>query len=74
MPNLSQAEIWDDSSLVDSWNDAVQEYDVSCFFRVLSHDARWLLTVLQRYHSMHARGEKVEDVINAQDTAKKKFE
>ena len=26
---MSHAEIWDDSALVDSWNDALEEYKVS---------------------------------------------
>jgi hypothetical protein len=26
--NESHAEIWDDSALVDSWNDALEEYKV----------------------------------------------
>ncbi len=26
---MSHAEIWDDSSLVDSWNEALEEYNVS---------------------------------------------
>lgn len=26
--NISHAEIWDDSALVDSWNDALEEYKV----------------------------------------------
>ncbi|TGO28447.1 hypothetical protein BPAE_0027g00140 [Botrytis paeoniae] len=43
--NVSHAEVWDDSTLVDSWNEALQEYE--------------------KYHSIHARGEKVEDVLNA---------
>ncbi|KAF7882424.1 uncharacterized protein EAF02_005787 [Botrytis sinoallii] len=43
--NASHAEVWDDSTLVDSWNEALQEYE--------------------KYHSIHARGEKVEDVLNA---------
>ncbi|KAF5869862.1 putative survival motor neuron-like protein 1 protein [Botrytis fragariae] len=43
--NVSHAELWDDSTLVDSWNEALQEYE--------------------KYHSIHARGEKVEDVLNA---------
>ncbi|PQE26359.1 Survival motor neuron 1 protein [Rutstroemia sp. NJR-2017a BBW] len=41
--NATHAEIWDDSTLVNSWNEALQEYE--------------------RYHSIHARGEKVEDVL-----------
>ncbi|KIW52276.1 hypothetical protein PV05_07926 [Exophiala xenobiotica] len=39
----SQAEIWDDSALIRSWNDAVAEYEY--------------------YHSIHARGEDVEEVL-----------
>ncbi|KAJ5949694.1 hypothetical protein N7454_001278 [Penicillium verhagenii] len=40
---LTHEEIWDDSSLVQSWDDAVEEY--------------------QLYHSIHAKGENVEDVL-----------
>ncbi|KAJ5113512.1 hypothetical protein N7456_002046 [Penicillium angulare] len=40
---LSHEEIWDDSALVRSWEDAVEEY--------------------QLYHSIHAKGENVEDVL-----------
>lgn len=28
---LSHEEIWDDSALVDSWNAALQEYQVTCY-------------------------------------------
>ncbi|KAI4266214.1 MAG: hypothetical protein L6R38_008883 [Xanthoria sp. 2 TBL-2021] len=41
--HLSHEEIWDDSALVDSWDLALQEY--------------------QLYHSIHARGERIEDVL-----------
>ncbi|KAL8770289.1 MAG: hypothetical protein Q9209_003925 [Squamulea sp. 1 TL-2023] len=41
--HLSHEEIWDDSALVNSWDAALQEY--------------------QLYHSIHARGEKVDDVL-----------
>ncbi|KAI9715975.1 MAG: hypothetical protein M1812_005609 [Candelaria pacifica] len=40
---LSHAEIWDDSALVRSWDEALKEYNL--------------------YHSIHARGERVEDVL-----------
>ncbi|KAJ5320430.1 hypothetical protein N7508_000713 [Penicillium antarcticum] len=40
---LTQEEIWDDSALLQSWDDAVEEY--------------------QLYHSIHAKGENVEDVL-----------
>ncbi|GAB1191523.1 hypothetical protein APSETT444_000702 [Aspergillus pseudonomiae] len=45
---LTQEEIWDDSALVQSWDEAVEEYKL--------------------YHSIHAKGENVEDVLrDAQD-------
>ncbi|OCT51946.1 hypothetical protein CLCR_09155 [Cladophialophora carrionii] len=40
---LTQAEIWDDSALIRSWNDALAEYEY--------------------YHSIHARGEDVEEIL-----------
>ncbi|KAJ6030124.1 hypothetical protein N7499_012542, partial [Penicillium canescens] len=40
---LTQEEIWDDSALLQSWDEAVEEY--------------------QLYHSIHAKGENVEDVL-----------
>lgn len=33
---LSQAEIWDDSALIRSWNDAVAEYEVCSFTPAIS--------------------------------------
>ncbi|MCJ1377641.1 hypothetical protein MMC17_000737 [Xylographa soralifera] len=42
---LSPEEIWDDSALIQSWDDALEEYKL--------------------YHSIHARGERVEDVLLA---------
>ncbi|KAK4575274.1 hypothetical protein LTR86_001126 [Recurvomyces mirabilis] len=41
--NLSHAEIWDDSALVSSWNEALAEY--------------------KKYHSLAAKGEKVELIL-----------
>lgn len=40
---LSNDEIWDDTALIRSWDDALEEYKL--------------------YHSIHARGERVEDVL-----------
>ena len=37
-PVPSQAEIWDDTALVRSWNEAVEEYEV-CTFSFFSPDA-----------------------------------
>ncbi|KAI9680567.1 MAG: hypothetical protein M1817_004007 [Caeruleum heppii] len=42
---LSHAEIWDDSALINSWDEALEEY--------------------KHYHSIQARGERVETVLQA---------
>ncbi|CEA17196.1 putative Survival motor neuron-like protein [Blumeria hordei DH14] len=42
---ISQAEIWDDSALIESWDQALEEY--------------------KKYHSLRARGENVEDILNS---------
>ncbi|KAJ5485238.1 hypothetical protein N7539_005226 [Penicillium diatomitis] len=46
---LTHEEIWDDSALVQSWDDAVEEYKL--------------------YHSIHAKGENVDDVLKAAEVA-----
>lgn len=56
---LSHAEIWDDSALVDCWNSALEEYQV----RGPSRSTSNVLMRSQFYHSIHARGERVEDVL-----------
>lgn len=56
---MSHNEIWDDSALVDSWNEALEEYKVRHCCHVRSLD----IDILQHYHSLHARGETVEDAI-----------
>ncbi|KAK3075288.1 hypothetical protein LTR53_001566 [Teratosphaeriaceae sp. CCFEE 6253] len=57
---LSQEVVWDDSALVTSWNEALEEYKVS------QHDCTSIsnssLTRLQKYHSLAAKGEKVKIV------------
>lgn len=58
--SLTHAEIWDDSALVQSWEAAVEEYEVSPFIPI-SRDH--YLTSRQLYHSLHVQGENVEDVL-----------
>ncbi|KAF7162771.1 hypothetical protein CNMCM5623_007940 [Aspergillus felis] len=48
---LTQEEIWDDSALVQSWDEAVEEYKL--------------------YHSIHAKGENVEDVLREAEAAER---
>ncbi|KAJ5368654.1 uncharacterized protein N7496_008414 [Penicillium cataractarum] len=47
--SLTHEEIWDDSALVQSWDDAVEEYKL--------------------YHSIHAKGENIEDVLREAEAA-----
>lgn len=35
--DLTHEEVWDDSALLDSWNEAVEEYKVSDDFPLLGH-------------------------------------
>ncbi|PLB33345.1 uncharacterized protein BDW47DRAFT_96230 [Aspergillus candidus] len=46
---LTEEEIWDDSALVQSWDEAVEEYKL--------------------YHSIHAKGENVDDVLREAEDA-----
>lgn len=54
--SVSQSEVWDDSELLTSWNEALEEYKVRVHSVtiVLSY-----LTSVQKYHSLAAKGEKV---------------
>ncbi|RMJ26431.1 hypothetical protein PHISP_02703 [Aspergillus sp. HF37] len=46
---LTHDEIWDDSALIQSWDEAVEEYKL--------------------YHSIHAKGENVDDVLREAEAA-----
>lgn len=63
---LTQEEIWDDSALVQSWDEAVEEYKVRPLY--LSRDS-YLTQCQQLYHSIHAKGENVEDVLREAEAA-----
>jgi hypothetical protein len=65
---LTQEEIWDDSALVQSWDEAVEEYKVR--FLYLSRDL-YLTQLQQLYHSIHAKGENVEDVLREAEAAER---
>jgi hypothetical protein len=60
--DLTHEEIWDDSVLVDSWNDALKEYKV-CPPVCSLPDVRIRLTYRQKYHSIHRNGGNVEDLV-----------
>ena len=55
--NMAQEEVWDDSALVNSWNEAFEEY------KVRTRVSMFIIHVLiqaQKYHSLAAKGEKVD--------------
>ena len=66
---LTHDEIWDDSALLDSWDAAYEEYKVTSpsLLSVYgsSEEFRELITLHKKYHSLHARGESVLDVLQA---------
>lgn len=63
--SMSHEEIWDDSALVRSWDEAVEEYQV-CF--APTH-VIFILQEGQLYHSIHAKGENVDDVLREAEDA-----
>ncbi len=56
---MAHDDIWDDSALVDSWNEALAEYKVSRpgSSSVLSVETNRK----QKYHSIHATGSRIDD-------------
>ncbi|KAK8039212.1 hypothetical protein PG993_007623 [Apiospora rasikravindrae] len=58
--NLPHDEVWDDSALVDSWNDALDEYKVLCgFVKVI----KYVADCIQKYHSIYRHGGNVDDLL-----------
>ena len=55
---LSHDQIWDDSALLDTWDAAVVEYKVNLPAR--SGGLRILTLERQNYHSLAAKGEKID--------------
>ena len=60
---LSQEEIWDDSALIESWDEALAEYKVRYWY--FRDCVSLLMLIAKLYHSIHARGERVQDVLHA---------
>ncbi|KAI5862356.1 hypothetical protein GGS23DRAFT_597578 [Durotheca rogersii] len=63
---LSHSEIWDDSTLINSWNDALEEYRVWLKLHPIRNNLinQRLLIVSQKYHSIHRKGGNVEELLN----------
>lgn len=58
--HLTHEEIWDDSALVTSWNDALEEYKVLKHASLSRSMTR--LTGSKKYHSIHSKGGNVEEL------------
>lgn len=58
---LTYNEMWDDSMLVNSWNQALEEYKVSRETPA-AHEAR-STDPPQKYHSIHAKGIPLDEVL-----------
>lgn len=59
---MNHDEIWDDSSLIESWNEALAEYKASLQWFRCPAPAISSLTAGQKYHSIHAKGGSVDDL------------
>ncbi len=59
--NLTHDEIWDDSALVESWNEALEEYKVG--YSSMDRSKRFANCLMQKYHSIHTKGGNVNDLI-----------
>ncbi|KAF2430662.1 hypothetical protein EJ08DRAFT_588712 [Tothia fuscella] len=51
--DLSDPRVWDDTVLVESWNEALEEY--------------------KKYHSIHAQGKRLEDVLTDEELVRLKM-
>ena len=67
--DMSDQNAWDDSVLINSWNDAVAEYKVCKYkFRLQAgRNLAHLLTREQKYHSIHTSGKRLEDVLTEEE-------
>lgn len=60
--NLNDDDMWDDSVLVDSWNEALDEYKV-CYpqkWQKKSHSNK--TCSMEKYHSIHAKGGTIKEL------------
>jgi hypothetical protein len=55
----SHEEIWDDSALLNSWDDALAEYKVG-YASPIRDNAKYRTDNLKKYHSLAAKGETVD--------------
>ncbi|KAM0425233.1 hypothetical protein ACHAPT_009550 [Fusarium lateritium] len=67
--NLTHEELWDDSALINSWNEALEEYKVG---KPGETPEGSLTDGQQKYHSIHAKGGSVRDLESKSQTAIKR--
>lgn len=61
---MTHQDIWDDSALVSSWNEALAEYKVSTLHNATTKCTEELTIPLQKYHSIHATGGNLQDLLS----------
>lgn len=61
---MNHQDVWDDSALVQSWNEALAEYKVSPTTLRMPNTHPFLTTRSQKYHSIHATGGSVDSLLS----------
>ena len=61
--DMSDRNAWDDSFLINSWNDAVKEYEVG--LPILS--CEFSSNRCQKYHSIHKSGKRLEEALSEEE-------
>lgn len=63
---MTRQDVWDDSALVQSWNEALAEYKVSTNHKTISkcRQISILTFLFQKYHSIHATGRSLDGLLS----------
>lgn len=65
--DMSDKHAWDDSLLISSWDEALNEYKVKNPLAMQHAAEPCPLTRAQKYHSIHQSGKKLEDVLTEEE-------
>lgn len=62
---MTRQDIWDDSALINSWNEALAEYKVSTVQSLPNTEPNMqsLIIPSQKYHSIHAAGRSLDNFL-----------
>ena len=65
--DFGDGKAWDDSELINTWDEALEEYKV--YLGDQLHGSIRSLTLEQKYHSRHLSGKRLEDVLSKEEMA-----